>query len=323
VRGRTYLGVAICGLTLACAVEERGGAGQACFEDGRCEASLRCDLTTGEPLCVPFCQGRCGTWEEVDCGQTCLPGEGCNGAGLCLPAELVWVALPGGTYTMGSTAGDMPDARPLHEVRVPAFRLGRTEVTVAQYRACVDAGACGVPSDPNPVFACNFPREDREDHPINCVTWEQARAFCAFAGGRLPSEAEWEYAARGLGREVVNPWGDAQATCALAVMDEGSGVGCGLEHTWPVCSKPAGLTPQGLCDMLGNAGEWLEDAYHDSYTGAPADGAAWLTPETATRATRGGSFQSERWEAQLARRGSRDPIYPNGGSGLRCAAEQP
>ena len=114
---------------------------------------------------------------------------------------------------------------------------------------------------------------------MNCLDWQQAVDFCAWAGGRLPSEAEWEYAARsgGPSSSYKYPWGNDAATCTYAVMDDG-GYGCGTGRTWSVCSKPAGNTSQGLCDMSGNVWEWVEDWYHGDYTGAPTDGSAWVSP---------------------------------------------
>lgn len=169
-----------------------------------------------------------------------------------------------------------------------AFALTRTEVTVAQYRACVDAGACAPPQGPS---GCNSDAADREDHPVNCVDWNQAQAFAAYTGGgaRLPSEAEWEYAARSGGRNQEYPWGDEAPTCARVVMDDG-GMGCGQDHTFPVCSRPDGNSTQGLCDLAGNLYEWVDDWFHDTYDGAPVDGSAFINPPGLYRIFRGGSW---------------------------------
>ena len=124
---------------------------------------------------------------------------------------------------------------------------------------------------------------------MNCVDWKQARAYAKWAGGRLPSEAEWEYAARSQGKSWKYPWGNAKATCARAVISDG-GDGCGKNLTWPVCSKQKGNTSQGLCDMAGNVREWVEDWYHSSYKGAPTDGRAWTSPTGVYRVPRGGCW---------------------------------
>ena len=163
---------------------------------------------------------------------------------------------------------------------------------------------------------CNWGYEDREAHPINCVDWTQASAYCAWVGGRLPTESEWEYAARDGGKDQIYPWGDASATCEYAVMDDG-GDGCGEGRTWPVCSKPKGNTSHGLCDMSGNVWEWVQDWYHSSYTGAPTDGSAWEDPVGSNRVIRGGSFYGAAY-LRASGRSYASPSAQGGSHGFRC-----
>ena len=211
------------------------------------------------------------------------PGAKAKSAGKMGKAGIQWVSIPGGTFSMGTGTGD---EGPAHQVYVEGFQMAKTEVTVEQYKACVDAGACTAPGMDG---YCNWGAAGKENHPVNCVDWSQAKAFAEWAGGRLPSEGEWEYAARSAGKDREYPWGNEDATCKRAVISDG-GDGCGKDSTWPVCSKPQGNSEQGLCDLAGNVWEWVQDWYHDSYNGAPTDGVAWESPTGSVRVLRGGSW---------------------------------
>ncbi len=197
-------------------------------------------------------------------------------------AEIDWVRVPGGVFAMGSEK--WTDAKPVHQVVVKDFQIARSPVTNRQYRACVEAGACQALS-----VQCATAAFTGDDQPVVCVDWSRAAAFSRWVGGRLPSEAEWEYAARSAGKKRAYPWGEEPPACDRAVFDSG-GYGCGRKASWPVCSKPRGNTAQGLCDMAGEVYEWVEDAYHDSYEGAPTDGSAWEDPAAKHRVVRGGSW---------------------------------
>ena len=228
---------------------------------------------------------------------------------------LSWVSLPGSNFLMGADSMFSPiDEFPIHLVIMPAFQILRTEVTVGQYRVCLQQGPC---TAPGPGTECNQGYPDRESHPINCVGWEQGDAFCRWVGGRLPAEAEWEYASRGGGLDITYSWGDATPSCERAVHFTGT-AGCGENHSWPVCSKATGNTAQELCDMGGNVWEWVLDWYHDSYSGAPADGSAWLVPDTGKRLYRGGSWGSSAEYLRASYRGI-GPDIPTDQDGFRCA----
>ncbi len=223
-------------------------------------------------------QGRClGRPERCPWGMK-VDDTGCTTA---VPAGMV--GLPAGNFRMGDVNGSVDEmpARVVHLTR--AIAIDQTEVTVAAYRACVGAGACRAPA---------AEANNGDDHPVTNVDWTQARAYCAWAGKRLPTEAEWEYAARSAGQQSgAYPWGDRVADCSVAVMSAGGG-GCGRSKTWPVCSKPAGNTQQGLCDMAGNVWEWVEDAY-DSNAYASAGDFDPLVTHGEKRSVRGGAWTSD------------------------------
>jgi iron(II)-dependent oxidoreductase len=224
------------------------------------------------------------------CAGACGPRTFCNQArAVCLTTDPEWVPVAGGTFTMGNDAAPSPYSDfspwgPAHQVHVPDFQMLRTEVTVAQYRACVNAGTCTLPMNPYGDSRDAYSHAGFDNHPVNNVTSSQAAAYCAFIGGRLPGEAEWEYADSngGMGIYAWNYGGDHSGfDCNHAVIGSN---GCGMNSTWEVCSKPLGNTSHGLCDMTGNVSEWtaddysLYDANKDGIIDTPVDGSAYHSP---------------------------------------------
>lgn len=245
-----------------------------------------------------------------------------NGSGDTVPVHLPeMVRLRGGSFDMGSEAG-YPDETPVHPVTIPAFSISKTEITVEQYAACVDSGTC---REPGTGASCNWGDSERAQHPVNCVSWNDARDYVQWltiergTGYRLPSEAEWEYAARGEGKSREYPWGDEVADCDRAVL-----WGCGTSGTLPVCSKTAGNTSQGLCDMAGNVWEWVEDDWHVHYNDAPSQGEAWTdSPRGSARVLRGGSWRIVPVPARVALRDWHEPSARIGSVGFRVARSLP
>ena len=214
-----------------------------------------------------------------------------------------------------------------------ALPVMRSEVTNAAYERCADAGRCRRAHYDDGTCRRSLAGEWGEgrvedariraaDHPVVCVDWQEAAAFCAWAGGRLASEAEWEYIARGGGREQTYPWGDARATCARAVMRDG-GPGCGTGATAPVCSRPAGHTRPGVCDLAGNVFEWTADSWHRNYRGAPSDGRPWTSArgEPERKVQRGGSWRFPDDAQRVANRGILQNWKRSVSLGFRCVRD--
>jgi formylglycine-generating enzyme required for sulfatase activity len=220
------------------------------------------------------------------------------------PAPPGMVAIPAGTYRMGCNEASDKECqsveKPAHDVYLDAFYIDKSEATVADYGKCVQAGVCTPPKTQEKSKYCNFGQQGRDNHPINCVEWLQAKTYCEWAGKRLPTEAEWERAARGA-ESRVNPWGPGKATCDFAVLNIG-GEGCGAGGTWPVCSKLKGNTPDGLCDMIGNVWEWVSDWYEaDFYKTSPTvNPPGPVKSPNNERVLRGASFTSELAESSRA-----------------------
>jgi len=219
-------------------------------------------------------------------------------------AEMVFI--PAGTFVMGDVDGTGYDnERPANAVGVDAFWLDRTEVTNAQFAGFV-AGTGYRPQG-------EWPRENagKYRHPAVHVTWRDAVAYCAWASKRLPTEAEWEYAAGGPD-ESTYPWGDTwEDTCARFDGNRGD------ETTAPVGSYPAGASPFGVLDMAGNVWEWTSSLYQP-YPYRATDGREDLTTR-GPRVSRGGSWIDPKRYLRAASRIWRGPDARYGFQGFRCA----
>jgi formylglycine-generating enzyme required for sulfatase activity len=234
------------------------------------------------------------------------------------PGGALMVYVPAGEFEMGSADEVLDyalrlcnehhgrcerewfeDAQPMHVVALDGFWIDRTEVTNAQYAECVETGACDPPTESD-----SFTRDTYygnsvyDDYPVIWVTWDQAAAYCTWAGARLPTEAEWEYTARGP-EGYVFPWGGE------------------FDGTRPVGSYPDGASWCGAWDLAGNVWEWVADRYGE-YSSRRQENP--VGPSSGVlRALRGGSWYFAPWYALCTLRGRLIPDYADGNLGFRCA----
>ncbi len=256
---------------------------------------------------------------------------------------MVMVYVPGGTFEMGSTEAEIEMAisqckqvrgtctrdfrmreSPQHAVTLDGFWMDQTEVTNAQYRLCVEAGACQAPTTCDwgePTFG----DASKTDHPVGCVGWYGAQAYCEWVGARLPTEAEWEYAARGEQGHTY-PWGNTFDGTRLNYCDincqEGpwadTTVDDGYAKSAPVGSYPDGASWCGAFDLAGNAWEWVADwlgAYPSTAQTNPTG------PATGSeKVMRGSSWVYDEERVRTAVRDFVVPTERDSPIGFRCVA---
>lgn len=248
------------------------------------------------------------------------------------PPENKLIHIPGGEFNMGCSIGDKhcgDDEGPIGgiAVMVPDFHIDQYEVTVAEYNACIEAGKCKRPKDHERNKYCNVGEPSRDNHPVNCVDWDEALSYCEWKGKRLPYEAEWEKAAR-AGSASRYPWGQ-DVDCTHAIVDDGKTFGsvpnepdgCGEDRTWDVGSRDPNKFD--LYDMHGNAGEWTMNWYSpnailDLYAKGDLKGAE----KGKQRVVRGGSWDENKNNLRSSFRNVKPPVSGKsiyGSIGFRCA----
>jgi eukaryotic-like serine/threonine-protein kinase len=264
--------------------------------------------------------------------------------------DMVTVYVPGGEFKMGTSDDQLKhslklcketyarilgaeravcppatfaDERPAHTVVLDGFWIDRLEVTNEQYRRCVEAGACTPPVETGSYTRDTYYGDSAyDDYPVVWVGWGQATEYCAWAGARLPTEAEWEYAARGP-ESAIFPWGNifdgtrlnyCDVNCEPGVSDES--VDDGYADTAPVGSYLSGASWCGALDMAGNVREWVA-GWYGPYHGRQVNPSGPFSGEV--RISRGGCWLDTSENARSAKRGQNTPDFTLYKLGFRCA----
>lgn len=223
--------------------------------------------------------------------------------------------VPAGEFTMGAASSDTQaalDETPQHTVYLDAYWIDQTEVTNAMYAKCVAAGKCEMSRVDSRTHSNYYSNAAFDNYPAINVSWADATTYCQWAGHRLPTEAEWEKAARGNDGRIY-PWGNETPDASRLNFNNNIG------DTTEVGKYSSGASPYGALDMAGNVWEWVQDFYSDNYySSSPA-----RNPENTTigslRLARGGSWYREASDVRVSKRGSLDPSYFVDNVGFRCA----
>jgi formylglycine-generating enzyme required for sulfatase activity len=229
-----------------------------------------------------------------------------------------WITIPAGEFQMGSESGSL-DERPIHTVYLDEYQIGKYEITNRQFAQCVNAGKC---------FGGNAFAKDQAMYPVVNVNWQNAKSYCEWVGGRLPTEAEWEKAASWNADSItksIYPWGDS-IDCSFANYAGNDGSNQCVGDTTPVGSFESGKSPYGLYDMAGNVFEWVNDWYDASYyQSLPLRSSNPSGPESGQfRVLRGGAWGSDSGRVRSTLRYSQgNPSVANNVFGFRCARSLP
>jgi eukaryotic-like serine/threonine-protein kinase len=225
---------------------------------------------------------------------------------------MVMVYVPAGEFQMGSEDGE-DDEQPMHAVALDGYWIDQTEVTNGQYAQCVAARGCVPPgSSRSYTRGAYYGNSAYADYPVIYVSWRDAEDYCAWAGGRLPTEAEWEYAARGP-EGWTYPWGDSAPDCGKA-----NYYGC-VGDISAAGSYPAGASWVGALDLAGNVWEWVADWYDGDYYGSSPSENPLGPSSGGYRIVRGGSWLDRPYNLRCAFRLRYFPNRALNAYGFRCA----
>ncbi|MBI4630649.1 MAG: SUMF1/EgtB/PvdO family nonheme iron enzyme [Chloroflexi bacterium] len=224
---------------------------------------------------------------------------------------MVQVYVPAGVFTMGSDSGDS-DEKPVHTVMLDAFWIDKSEVTNAMYALCVKAGKCPLPQYPkSSTRTAYFSNPQYDNYPVIYVTWENANTYCSWTGRRLPSETEWEKAARGVDGRTY-PWGN------LALDKDKLNYNSNVGDTTEVGKYPSGASPYGTLDMAGNVWERVQSKYK-AYPYNANDGREKLDGSD-PRVVRGGAWINNGFNVRASNRDRLELTITHDTVGFRCAS---
>jgi len=238
---------------------------------------------------------------------------------LALGVSASMASISAGCFNMGDAFGEgRANESPVHNVCLSAFKMNVYEVTNAQYKACVDAASCTAPGDSSSnTRSSYYGNATYDNYPVIYVDWDQSKSFCQWTGGRLPTEAEWEYAARGGLSGKRYPWGDNGPTCTLGATNGVQNGMCSPQDTIAVGSfAPNGY---GLYDMAGNVWEWVNDWYSDTYYSSSPTQDPQGPSSGSVRVLRGGCWGiTDPFNIRASVRGSNVQTYDWKYYGFRC-----
>ena len=248
--------------------------------------------------------------------NTATPARGIGSTWVSPIDGMVMGYVPEGAFLMGFTGG-YSDEQPQHTVTLDAYWIDKIEVTNGLYDLCVQAGACNSPRRytsnaidiyyGNPMYA---------DYPVIYVSWIDAQAYCSWADRRLPTEAEWEKAARGTDGRIY-PWGNTPPEKSLANFANN------IEDITKTGSYPGGASPYGMLDMAGNVWEWTADWYSKNYYSQSPDHNPPGPDDGTNRVLRGGSWNYIAPGNRSSYRFSKEPTFSSYETGIRCVRTEP
>jgi serine/threonine-protein kinase len=267
-----------------------------------------------------------GTWLIRGSGNTASPtaalttptqtGTSGLGIGSAMVGDdgMIMVYVPEGKFSMGSDSSNFSNEKPAHQIDLSAFWIDQSEVTIKQYTACVNDKGCTPPEQNSSFTRMNyFDNPEFDDFPVIYVNWDQASAYCAWAGRRLPTEAEWEKAARGTDGRAY-PWGDNTPKDTYLNYNQNK------DDTTKAGNYKSGKSPYGVYDMAGNVSEWVNDWFNATYykNSPPVDPMGPI--EGDDRVLRGGSWSGFDGNVRSAYRDKFDPLKADPYIGFRCAS---